>query len=182
LPEPSPDGTKAATIVDAARATWTIGSARQTLRDGVQAGGGEGSVYKYLTQIVYVFGTDNFWYKWTGNAWVQQTQTEPGTTPVPAPPPEPQPPPTVPCTISAPASVSIRKNSTGTIAVTLQDLSGPTEVRVTDSDGQVTVSPLVWSAGPTSTIKQFSVKVKRQSRTITFQSPCGVVAVRVNVV
>jgi hypothetical protein len=78
--------------------------------------------------------------------------------------------------------VSIRRNSTGTIAVTLQDLSGPTEVRVTGSDGQVTVSPLVWSAGPTSTVKQFSVKVKRQSRTITFQSTCGVVAVRVNVV
>jgi hypothetical protein len=182
LPEPSPDGTKATTIVDAARATWTIGSARQTLRDGVQAGGGEGSIYKYLAQTVYVFGTDNFWYKWAGSAWERLTQTEPGTTPAPAPEPEPQPSPTTPCTISAPASVSIRKNSTGTIAVTLQDLTGPVEVRVSGSDGQVTVSPLVWNAGPTSTIKQFSVRVKRQSRTITFQSPCGVATVWVNVV
>jgi hypothetical protein len=107
LPEPSPDGTKAATIVDSAHATWTIGSARQTLRDGVQAGGGEGSVYKYLAQIVYVFGTDSFWYKWAGSAWVQQTQAEPGTTPAPTPAPAPAPTP-APTPVPPPAPVQPR--------------------------------------------------------------------------
>lgn len=108
---------------------------------------------------------------------------EPPKPPVPDPIPiPPTPPPTpVPCTISAPASVSIRKNSSGSIAVTLQNVSGPTEVRVVGSDGQVTVSPLTWQAGPTSTVKQFQVKTKKQSRTITFQSPCGSVSVKVNV-
>lgn len=48
-------------------------------------------------------------------------------------------------------------------------------------DGQVTVTPLTWTTGPTATIKQFQVKVKRQGRTITFRSPCGVAVVRVNV-
>lgn len=110
---------------------------------------------------------------------------EPGGTAPPPPDPVPEPPAPEPpkptCSISAPASISIRRNSTGSIAVTLQDLSGPVEVKVIGSDGQVTVSPLTWQAGPTSTVKQFSVKVKRQSRTITFQSPCGSVSVRVEV-
>lgn len=111
-----------------------------------------------------------------------------GSMPVPPPPlpipvPEPPPPPKpTPCAISATTSVSIPRNSSGSIAVRLDNLSEPTEVKVVGSDGQVTVSPLVWNAGPTSAVKQFSVRVKKQSRTITFQSPCGLVTVRVNVV
>jgi capsular polysaccharide biosynthesis protein len=97
------------------------------------------------------------------------------------PPPLPPPPPTIPCSISAPASVTIPRNGSGVIAVTLQNVSSPVEVKVIGSDGQVTVSPLTWNAGPTSTVKQFQVRVKKQSRTITFQSGCGVVVVKVNV-
>ncbi len=93
-------------------------------------------------------------------------------------PPEPP----KPCSISAPTSVTIQRNGTGAIPVTLQNVSQPTEVKVLGSDGQVTVSPLGWSAGPTSTVKQFQVRVKKQSRTITFSSGCGVAVVRVNVV
>lgn len=107
---------------------------------------------------------------------------EPPKPPVPpAPTPTPAPAPIPPCTISAPTSISVPRNSTGSIPVTLQNVSGATEVRVSGSDGQVTVSPLVWQAGPSSTVKQFQVRVKKQSRTITFQSPCGKVDVRVNV-
>lgn len=91
------------------------------------------------------------------------------------PPPPPQ------CSISAPASVTIPRNSSGVVSVTLQNLSGPTVVNVLGSDGQVTVSPLSWNAGPTSTVKQFQVRVKKQSRTITFSSGCGVAVVKVNV-
>ena len=85
------------------------------------------------------------------------------------------------CSISAPASVNIPRNGTGVISVTLQNVSGPTEVKVIGSDGQVTVSPLSWNIGPTSTVKQFQVRVKKQSRTITFSSGCGVAIVKVNV-
>lgn len=101
------------------------------------------------------------------------TPTPPIVQPTPAPTPE--------CSISAPNSITIRQNGSGTIPVTLTNLSGPTQVDVIGSSGQVTIFPLIWQAGPTSTNKQFQVKVKRQSRTITFQSPCGVVDVRVNV-
>lgn len=104
-------------------------------------------------------------------------------TPIPEPAPEPIPPTPapVPCSISAPASVSVPRNSSSTIAVTLQNVSKPTEVKVIGSDGQVTVSPLSWNAGPTSTVKQFSVRVKKQSRVISFQSGCGTAIVKVNV-
>jgi hypothetical protein len=77
--------------------------------------------------------------------------------------------------------VTIPRNGSGVIAVTLQNVTSLTDVKVIGSDGQVTVSPLTWNAGPTSTVKQFQVRVKKQSRTITFQSGCGVAVVKVNV-
>lgn len=121
------------------------------------------------------------WLAWRGGVVTTPVPT-PTPTPEPEPEPQPQPPTPAPCSITVnPTTLSMRRNSTGSIAVTLQNLTGPTEVRVSGSDGQVTVSPLTWQAGPTSTVKQFSVRVKRQSRTITFQSPCGTVEVRVNV-
>jgi len=92
------------------------------------------------------------------------------------------PPLPTPCSISAPVSVSVPRNGTGVISVTLQNLNSPTVVNVLGSDGQVTVSPLSWNAGPTSTVKQFSVRAKKQSRTITFSSGCGVAVVKVNVI
>lgn len=107
---------------------------------------------------------------------------EPEPAPIPPEPiPVPAPEPPKPCSISAPASVSIPRNSTGSIGVILQDLTGPVEVKVIGSDGQVTVSPLSWTATATSSSKQFQVRVKKQSRTIRFESPCGVAVVRVNV-
>lgn len=185
--EPSPDGTKATTIMDANRNVWTLGSAGETLKNGIRAGGGSGSIYKLWASNIYVLGTGNSgWWQWVfDSSWRSVGMDEPGGTAPPPPDPVPEPPAPEPpkptCSISAPASISIRRNSTGSIAVTLQDLSSPVEVKVIGSDGQVTVSPLSWQAGPTSTVKQFQVKVKRQSRTITFQSPCGTVEVRINV-
>lgn len=112
---------------------------------------------------------------------VQAVQPTPVPLPTPTPTPTPPPLPPTPCSISAPSSITVRRNSTTAIPVTLSNLSGPTEVTVEGSDGQVTVTPLTWTTGPTATIKQFQVKVKRQGRTITFRSPCGVAVVRVNV-
>lgn len=90
--------------------------------------------------------------------------------PTPAPAPAPQPPP---CSISAPESITVPRNGTGTIAVTLQNLSGPVDVKMIAPDGQVTVSPMLWHAGPTSTVKQFRVRVRKRTRKIQIQSPCG---------
>lgn len=96
VPDESPDGFKGVRVVDSERAVWTIGPARQTLRNGTQAGGGEGSIYKYLTKTVYVLGTDANWYKWGGASWSFVGAQEPGVTiPVPEPP-LPPPPPTPP--------------------------------------------------------------------------------------
>ena len=183
VPDESPDGFKGVRVVDSERAVWTIGSARQTLRNGVQAGGGEGSVYKYLSKIVYVSGTDGNWYKWSG-AWSSVGPQEPGTVPAPTPEPQPTPTPTpTPCKISAPAQMDIRRNGVSTIDVTLSGISAPVDVRVASgSDGQVTVGPLSLMATPTNPVVRFNVRVKQKSRVITFQSPCGSVAVRVNVV
>lgn len=102
--------------------------------------------------------------------------------PTPDPVPTPTPTPTPACSISAPASVSIQGGKTGVIAVKLDNLSGPVDVTVLGSDGQVTVTPLKWTTTGTSATKQFSVRVKRQARVITFQSSCGSVQVKVNVV
>lgn len=103
-------------------------------------------------------------------------QPEPPLPPVPPPVPVPS------CSISAPQSISVRRNTTAVIAVTLKDMTGPTTVTVTGSDGQVTVSPLSRTVSGTSASLQFNVKVKKQSRTIRFESPCGVAVVKVNVV
>lgn len=102
---------------------------------------------------------------------------EPEPTPIPEPPPAPVP----TCSISAPSSMSIRRNTSAVITVTLQEMTQPTTVKVVGSDGQVTVSPLSRTVTGTSATLQFSVKVKKQSRTITFQSGCGEAQVRVNV-
>lgn len=103
--------------------------------------------------------------------------------PEPTPTPVPEPPKPPPCTISAPASISIPRNSSGTITVTLNDLSGPTEVKVSGSDGQVSVTPLTRTTTGTAMSIPFTVRVKnkRQTRTITFQSSCGSASVRVTV-
>lgn len=109
----------------------------------------------------------------------------PDPTPTPEPQPQPSPVPTpTPCAISAPSSVSIPAWSTGQINVNVSNLTAPITVRVIGSSGQVVVSPLFLTTKPTSTseILAFNVRVKKQSRTITFESPCGSVTCRVNVV
>lgn len=81
-PTTSPDGTKAVTITDASGGAWTIGPLLQTLRNNVHMGGGSGTVYKWLGGVVYVLGTNNWWYRWTGTSWQSiSSQVEPGAEP-----------------------------------------------------------------------------------------------------
>lgn len=93
---PSLDGTKATTIVDGQGATWTIGAQKETLRNGAQAGGGQGTVYKYLNSVVYILGMDSNWYRWsdTNSTWSSVGPVEPGVVTQPTPTPEPTPIPT----------------------------------------------------------------------------------------
>lgn len=77
-PTPSPDGTKAVTIIEASGVTWTLNLKNETLRNSIHVGDGRGTIYKYLTAAVYVFGGDRNWYKWT-TRWVNVGPTEPGT-------------------------------------------------------------------------------------------------------
>lgn len=87
---PSPDGTKGTTIIDSQLATWTIGPQKQTLRDLVHMGGGQGSIYKYQDAVVYTLGTDSNWWGWVNSGWKFAGPDEPGIEP-----PEPEPPPVV---------------------------------------------------------------------------------------
>jgi hypothetical protein len=104
----------------------------------------------------------------------------PIVTPLPTPTPAPS--PLAPCTITGPDSVSIPRNGSGQISVSVNGLSVSTTVSVQGSSGQVQVSPLTWTiSGASAAVKGFSVKTKSQSRVITFASTCGSKAVRVNV-
>lgn len=98
-PNESPDGTKAITITDSMGAVWTIGFEKQTLRNGVHVGRGAGLIYKYVSKVVDVLGTDGkTWYKWDETSW-REIGAEPGVTapiPSPTPVPTPQPAPSVP--------------------------------------------------------------------------------------
>jgi hypothetical protein len=78
----SPDGTmvptNASQIVDASGAIWTIGSNAAILRNGVQAAGGWGSKIYWKSSTIYVLGTDNNWWQWTGSGWLNVGPTTPG--------------------------------------------------------------------------------------------------------
>lgn len=101
----SANGTKGPTITDRDGAVWTLGPNQETQRNGVQVGGGKGSVYKYVSQVVYTLGTDNRWYRWAATNWTATEfvgANEPGgvaqPTPTPTPAPTPTPTPTTPTT------------------------------------------------------------------------------------
>ena len=76
---PSPDGTLSTSLVDCGGFTWTLSADGHTLRDGVDAGGGRGSIYKLLSCVVWVKGFDLNWWEWNAG-WVYTGQWwEPGT-------------------------------------------------------------------------------------------------------
>jgi Tfp pilus assembly protein PilE len=99
----------------------------------------------------------------------------PTPTPTPTPVPSPSPTPTVaPCSISAsPASITISQNGSGTVSVSLSNLSGSATISASSSNsGQIQVSPgsaTVSGSAPAS----FTISVKKQDGSITFSSSCG---------
>lgn len=97
-PEPTPSPTNpipvpsGSTVTDSTGGVWTIGLNKETLRNGTQMGGGQGTEYRYVDKVVYVFGLDNNWWRWA-NGWLSAGPTEPGgtvTEPTPTPTPEPR--------------------------------------------------------------------------------------------
>ncbi|HEX2453630.1 MAG TPA: hypothetical protein VHI99_08005, partial [Vicinamibacterales bacterium] len=66
----SPDGTRlppATQIVDDSGAVWTI-DGLLILRNGQQTGG-LGTTITWCGGRIHVFGTDNQWWRWTGDGW-----------------------------------------------------------------------------------------------------------------
>jgi hypothetical protein len=113
--------------------------------------------------------------------------SSPTPTPVPSPTPSPTPLPTptpvVPtsCSISAPASVIIPRNSIGTVSVTLSGALSGTLTAASSSPGQVNVSPSSRLLSGTGMVIGFALRVKKQSAMVTFASPCGGRTVQVTV-
>lgn len=106
---PSPDGTKGTIVVDSQGAVWTIGAQKQTLKNGSQMGGGQGTIYKIADKTVHVLGMDSNWYKWSGSSWSSVGPTEPGVVTQPTPVPEPAPSPTPSPTPTGPPIGDIQK-------------------------------------------------------------------------
>jgi endonuclease/exonuclease/phosphatase family metal-dependent hydrolase len=88
-----PPGTQ---IVDSNGAIWTLVNGA-ILRNGASTAGA-GSQILYCNRIVYAFGTDSQWYRWTGSGWVAIGTVDPcsGSSPTPTPTPTPTPAPTPP--------------------------------------------------------------------------------------
>jgi parallel beta-helix repeat protein len=88
-PSTSPDGTMVPTtasqIVDSDGAVWTIGPNFAILRNGTSAAGGYGSRIYWKNSTIYVYGTDNNWWQWTGSGWSNVGSNLPGSTASPSP-------------------------------------------------------------------------------------------------
>lgn len=103
-------------------------------------------------------------------------------TPTPTATPTPVPTPVPSCTMTAPADITISRNRSAVVNVTISGMTVPMIVEVLGSSGQVKVMPLWKPVTGASAILPFNIIVKQQSRVITFQSPCGSVSTRVSVV
>src|SRR5688572_20977772 len=82
----SPNNTRvppATQIVDSNGDVWTRSTNGSILRNGAGTAG-TGSEILYCSRIVYVFGTDSQWYRWT-NGWVAVGSTDPCADRTPTP-------------------------------------------------------------------------------------------------
>jgi hypothetical protein len=114
-PTPSPTPAPGSTVTDSTGGMWTFGPNKETLRNNVHMGGGQGTRYKLFENSVYTLGLDSNWYKWEweGSYWRSVGTAEPGVTqptpqptPTPTPMPEPTPAPAVPRILLYPSSES----------------------------------------------------------------------------
>ncbi|MEP7308708.1 MAG: right-handed parallel beta-helix repeat-containing protein [Acidobacteriota bacterium] len=66
-------------ITDSSLNVWTIGSGQVILRNGTQANGGYGSQILWYQGVIYVFGTDSRWWRWTGSTWAVYGSSSPSS-------------------------------------------------------------------------------------------------------
>lgn len=98
----------------------------------------------------------------------------PPVDPPPVPiPPTPSPKPT--CTITVPEQLALPPNFSGvlTVAVVADVSLLPFQVSATAIDGQVTVTPSSQRVDRPSMLLAFSVRTKKRSSSVRFNSPCG---------
>ena len=79
-----PPGTQ---IVDSNGDVWTRSTNGAILRNGAGTSGA-GSQILYCNRIVYAFGTDSQWYRWSGSGWIAVGTTDPCATPSTNQPPQ----------------------------------------------------------------------------------------------
>ena len=80
---PSADGTAvppAAQIIDSTGAVWTLAADRRVLRNGVLAASGYGTKLLWSGGMLYTFGLDSNWWRWTGSGWIISTTPPPAGT------------------------------------------------------------------------------------------------------
>ena len=80
----SPDRTEvppAGQLIDATGGVWTLGAFTETVRNGIHAGGGYGRSLLWSGGVVYAYGWDDQWWRWTGVGWVVYGTQKPGATP-----------------------------------------------------------------------------------------------------
>lgn len=109
----------------------------------------------------------------------------PATTPTPTPTATPSPTPVAspsPCLmVVAPDPLIVLQNGSGSIAAVLTNFSGTTTIQATSNNsGQIQISPdsrTISSLGSAT----FTVTVKKQSGSVTLESPCGSKTVTITV-
>jgi len=101
-------------------------------------------------------------------------------TPQPSPSIEPTPvatpTPSIPsCTINAPSSVTMSRNSSSTIFIEVTAGSTPLPITITaiPTTGQVSASPRSRNAVTPNALLSFILKTKQNSSSVRFESPCG---------
>ena len=151
-------------------------------------GGGFGLIYKWLSGIVYVAGTNGAWYRWAGDSWAGAGETEPGgpvpsPTATPSPGSTPQPTPTpvpIPCTMTIVVPV-LQAWGSGKLTVTLTGIPKTSTISATATSGQVTVMTAPQTINLGSAIVEIQLQAKRKSSNVTVSGPCGSQTVLVNV-
>lgn len=114
----------------------------------------------------------------TVNFTVANGTPTPTPTPVPSPSPSPSPTP-APCAIGAPASITIPKKGSGVVTVNVVGAVSGITISTLPASGQVTVEPVSRNVSGTNVVTQWIFKVKQNSSSVTFNSPCGSKTVQV---
>lgn len=97
----------------------------------------------------------------------------PSVSPTPTPTPSPSPSPTPSGCAMTTNNPILPQWGSGKLIVTFTDLLQSSTVKVAQTSGQVTISPLSQPLNGTSTITEFLLQAKKKSSSIAVSGPCG---------